>query len=311
MRRAVILGEGQLDGLLVARLHADELLLEARDELLGAEHQVGVARRAALEGLAVDLADEVDGHPVAFLGGPVLGLVGAGALGDALHLFLDLLVGDLDHRPLDLDAGRVLELEARQRLVGEGEAEVRLALQDLLGLALVLGHVDLRLHGGALVALGDDAARRGVEDVLDDLGHQRLAVHLAQVRHRDLARPEALQPHLVFGLVEPGLEARFKIRSGHDDLDLALQPLGLEFRYLHSGYLFDCRGTAAARPEPLMRNPWKRPLVRVEGLEPPCLSALGPKPSASANSATPARSADDGRRERAPLYHRRSGRERA
>jgi hypothetical protein len=32
-------------------------------------------------------------------------------------------------------------------------------------------------------------------------------------------------------------------------------------------------------------------LVRAEGLEPPCLAAFGPKPSASTSSATPAHGA--------------------
>ena len=62
---AVALGEGDLDLRLVAGLHADELLLEAGDEAARAEHQREVLGGAALEGLAVDLAVEVDHHLVA------------------------------------------------------------------------------------------------------------------------------------------------------------------------------------------------------------------------------------------------------
>ena len=50
---------------LVTGLGADQLFLEAGDELAGADFQRHVLRRAALEGGAVDRADEVDGHAVA------------------------------------------------------------------------------------------------------------------------------------------------------------------------------------------------------------------------------------------------------
>ena len=60
MRRLVILREGHGDLLLVAGLGADQLVLEAGDEFLGAEHQRLVVAGAAVEGLAADLADIVD-----------------------------------------------------------------------------------------------------------------------------------------------------------------------------------------------------------------------------------------------------------
>jgi hypothetical protein len=49
-------------------LAPDQLLLEAGDELARAQHQFHVGGRAALEGLAVHAADEVDHHLVAVLG---------------------------------------------------------------------------------------------------------------------------------------------------------------------------------------------------------------------------------------------------
>ena len=48
------------------------LLLEARDELTGAEHDLGVLRRAAFERLALDLADEIHQHLVAGLRGAIV-----------------------------------------------------------------------------------------------------------------------------------------------------------------------------------------------------------------------------------------------
>ena len=65
---AVALREGHLHLELVAGLRADELVLEARDEALRAEHQREVLGRAALELDAVDRALEVDDHLVAVLG---------------------------------------------------------------------------------------------------------------------------------------------------------------------------------------------------------------------------------------------------
>ena len=60
MRRLVVFREGHGDLLFVAGLGADELILEAGDELLGTQHQRLVGAGAAIEGLAVDLADIVD-----------------------------------------------------------------------------------------------------------------------------------------------------------------------------------------------------------------------------------------------------------
>ena len=105
MRRAVVVGEGDGDLLLVAGLGADQLVLEAGDEFLRAEDQRLGGARAAVEGDAVDLADIVDGDAVAFLGLAVLGLVAAGRFGDALDLLLDLVVRHVVDRAGDRDVG--------------------------------------------------------------------------------------------------------------------------------------------------------------------------------------------------------------
>ena len=73
MRRAIVLGERHLDLFLVAGLGADKLVLEAGDELAGAQDELGVGVGAALEGLAVDLAGVVHGDLVAVFGLAVLG----------------------------------------------------------------------------------------------------------------------------------------------------------------------------------------------------------------------------------------------
>ena len=201
MRRLVVLGESDGHELLIARLGADQLVLEARDELLGAEHQRLVGTGAAGEGLAADLADIVDRHAVAFGGLAVLRLVAASRFGDPLHLVFDFRLRHVVNLTRHLDVGEVLDLDRRDDFVVEAELEVGAARQDLLGFLLVLGHDDFGLHGGLLAATRDDRTSRVVEDLVDDLGHERFAVHLAQVLHRHLARAEAVDPHLVAGIV--------------------------------------------------------------------------------------------------------------
>src|SRR5690606_21849430 len=78
------LRECRADGALLARLGALETVLETGDEAALAEHDVDALSGAALERLAVDLADEVDGQPVALLGSPALGNLVAGAAVDEL-----------------------------------------------------------------------------------------------------------------------------------------------------------------------------------------------------------------------------------
>ena len=97
-------GEGHLDQDLVSRLGADELLLETGNELAGAEGQGGVFRPAALEGLAVHPAKEVNQELVAILGldrlslARLVGLAGLRQLGQSLadFFFSRLIDGALE-----------------------------------------------------------------------------------------------------------------------------------------------------------------------------------------------------------------------
>ena len=98
----------------------------------------------------------VDGDAVAFSALPSFGLVAARGFGDALHLLVDLGVRHVEDLAGHLDAGEILDLDRRNDLIGELELEIGAAGEDLLGFLLVLGHVDLGLHGGLLAALGDD-----------------------------------------------------------------------------------------------------------------------------------------------------------
>ena len=65
---AVIGRESDFERALLADADADQLVLEAGNEGAGADLHGDVVAGAALEGLAVDLADKGNGHAVAVLG---------------------------------------------------------------------------------------------------------------------------------------------------------------------------------------------------------------------------------------------------
>ena len=74
----VVVGEGDVEALLLAGLDADELLLEAGDEVAAADLVHLVLALGALDGLAVTAAREVHEHEVAGLHGAVLDRLQAG-----------------------------------------------------------------------------------------------------------------------------------------------------------------------------------------------------------------------------------------
>ena len=177
----------------LADAHADELVLEARDEGAGADIDADVAAGAALERLAVELAGEVDDDAIALLdlGAFALGGVGLVLLGDLVERLVDLGVGDLGGQPLELYAAEVGELDLRQHFERERVGEIDIAGDDALDLRLLVRNGDLRLHGEPEAALLHDLGIHLADHGLNRLGHDRAAIDLAQVRHRDLAGPEA------------------------------------------------------------------------------------------------------------------------
>src|SRR6185295_6131876 len=175
----------------------------------------------------------------------------------------------------------------------------------------------------AEAAVGEDL-RVGVADgLVDGLGHDRAAIYLLQVAHRHLAGAEAVELHLVLEVDQLGARLGIEIRCGDADLELVLQSLGEGFGDLHGVNLLPLAPGQSGRqcqmfeawpcslppvvrltlaPRPGSRpssirhaNAWIERLVRAEGLEPPQLSSLEPKSSASTSSATPASSIMSGR----------------
>ena len=114
----IVLREVDVDGLFLARLRAEQLFLEAGDELARAQPQDEPLGGAALEGLAVDAADEVDRDLVAvFRLGPLLrGAEMPVLLAEAPDRFVDFLVLRPDDHALELQRGEVDRLDLRHQL---------------------------------------------------------------------------------------------------------------------------------------------------------------------------------------------------
>ena len=282
----------------LARDRADQRILEAGDERVGAEHDLDVLARAALERLAVDRADEIDRH-ASWLGRLAFGprVVDAAGVGQALE-------GVRRPRPrrrrpaARAQYREIADLELRQHFQRHFESEIAARLQrrlDLLGLGR---QFDLRLHGEAQAVLVDDLLVGRVDRLLHDIGHHGAAIDALEMGDRHLARAEAVDLDLGLEVGELRVELRGEIAGGHHDVIFALQPLAQRLRHLHRQNrlsLIDQRPTAsAARPNSprfavaLANHSQRAAMVRAEGLEPPRFWSPEPKSGASTSSATPA-----------------------
>ena len=214
---AVVRREGHLHRFLIAGRGAGQLLLEAGDELARADHQLGVLGRAALKGLAVDAADEIDGQLVAvtgFHGFARALLVGAALLGQIRQRLGDLGGLRLIDQPLQLQLRDVDRLEIRHHLDVQLVVEVLLAGQHLVHVRL---RRQVRGRGGAQAVILQHLLAGLVDGLLDQFAHQRLAVDTAHVRHRHLAGTEAADVQPRSDLGDLGFELFGQV--GRADLD--------------------------------------------------------------------------------------------
>src|SRR5258705_1610079 len=114
-------------------------MIEALDQLLVAELEQVVARRAALEGLAVDLAAKVEQQEIPVAGAALDRLEPGEALAQAAELLIDDVLRHLGVRLADLEPSIVAELRPGAHPDLELERE-RLAV--LIG---DRGQLDLRI----------------------------------------------------------------------------------------------------------------------------------------------------------------------
>ena len=200
--RGVVLGEGDVDILLLAGLHADQLVLETGDKAAGADLQIKILALAAIECLAIIKALKIDIRGVALLHGAVHGNQTAVAV---RHLFQPSVHIGSSH--LDLRLRRLQALVLAQlhlRVYGHGALEHHTVLGAAL--QLHLGIADdvqfLLLHGG-LIGVGENDIHGFL---IKDLG----AVHLLDDLTGGLTHAEAgyvdLTAHLQIRFVDGGLE---------------------------------------------------------------------------------------------------------
>ena len=151
----IILGEGDVEILLFAGLHADDLILKAGDEAAGTELELVVLALAALERLAIVEAFEVDDGDVALLGLAVNRDKAGVALGHLVQALLNVISADLD---LFLLRGQALVLaELDLGIHGNGRLEGEAVLVDLVVHDLDLGiadNVEAALADGLRICLG-------------------------------------------------------------------------------------------------------------------------------------------------------------
>ena len=192
----VVVREGDLDLDLVAGVGAGQLILEVVDQLARTERQQVVVGLAALKGLAVDEALEVDQHRVALFRGALDRLEAREALADPVDLGGDDLLVDLFVLLADLERLVLAELRHRAHADDEFEAQ-RLALGLRGGDEVDVGFADRRDAGveeRRFVPLGQRVTDRFGEDggEAHPLDHQvRRRFAFAEAGEAEFARHRA------------------------------------------------------------------------------------------------------------------------
>ena len=166
MLGAVLFRERHVDGFCVTGFDADELVLETGNELAGAQNKLETFCRTALERLAIDLADEIDGELIFVLGLALHIRIGAVGRRDLLQAFIDHRIVHVDDRAFDGDAGKILHFEIGNDLIGNGDLQIALAGDDILSFALVLGQREFRLAGRLFLTLGNGGVGGFVQRVV-------------------------------------------------------------------------------------------------------------------------------------------------
>ena len=215
---AVVVGrEGQREGLALAGLHAAHGVLEFLEHLAFADQELEVLGLAALEGLAVDLAFEVDRHAVAFLGRGVLRALGEGAalLAQDVQRLVDGGVAHFGAELLDFGRGQVADLHFGIDLEHRVESQLALGRCFLLGDLGLAGDAQLGLVGG----LGESLAHL----VVHHLVVHRVAVALGHDGHRHLAGTEAVHLDGARQALQAGIDFGLDDVDGQRQRDLAFQ----------------------------------------------------------------------------------------
>src|SRR6185437_7342276 len=233
------LGKGRANDALVACGDAHELVLESRQERVRTERHLDVPAFAALKGNAVDGSIEIYRDAVMRLGSRARRLVTVRAtLPDKpVERGVDIGWFDVGGQALERDLREIANLEDRQNLERDLEVEIAAGLEGGFDRGLVARKLDLGLAGEAQMVVVDDLLVGAGDGLLDDFGHHRLAVNLAQMLDRHLARAEAVEADLLLELGELSVELRGEVARGQRNIVLALQALAERLGHLHLAFL--------------------------------------------------------------------------
>src|SRR5690606_26919935 len=161
---------------------------------------------------------EVHQHAVALLRGALHRLVGDALATHALEHGVDVFLGDLEHRALDLERLDRLDLDVGHHLDDRGELQV-LARVDLDGL-------HPRAAGRAQLLLGDHVAVGLADQLRDGVAMHLGAELLADDGDGHLALAEAADVRGAREVTQAALHFAGNARVGHLNLDTPLEALG-------------------------------------------------------------------------------------
>ena len=213
--RVVVLGELDLEGLLVAGLDTREPFLEVRQHLALPKNHGHFLALPAFDEFAFELSGKIDNHAIAvralaFNFGP-----GGFLLSEVLDHVVEITVADFDVGFLYLDLVEVLQLDLGHDLEGRDIGEI-LAVIAALGLDLRAAcRIQVLLLHGIRVTL------------LHQLGQHFLAnlraIPLPDDLGRYLARPESLDFYGLANGLEPGVDLFFDALGGQLDAHAPFQ----------------------------------------------------------------------------------------
>src|SRR5690606_25331038 len=221
----VILGEGRGDHALFAGLDTNQCFFEARNHATRAQHQLGALGRATGEDFTVDLADEIHVQLVVVLGCTLDVLIAGVLLAQDVQHVVDVGIGNLGLRALDLDG-----LEAGNLELGE-----YFECSDVLEVLALLEH--FRLDGrraSRVQLLGNHGfIEGGLAQIAQRFLPSRRFVTLAEHAHRHPPGTETWHLGTTYGLLQTlvdfGRDALEPTANGH----AALKSGGAFNRNLH------------------------------------------------------------------------------
>src|SRR5579883_2569353 len=221
----VIRWKGDAHEAFFAGARAQQLLLEAGQQLARPELDPPILAARPGNLAILDPALDIGDDDVAALGRAIDGFALALLLGKTRERPVDLLFGDFDGEPLDVEIR-----EIRLRDVGQQFDRQRVFE---IGALAERYDVELGRQGRTQIVLADRRAGGGLDRALQHLAENRCAVALAQDAHRHLARAEPRNADLAADLFQPFGELSGKLARRHDDAELALEPVAVGFGHLH------------------------------------------------------------------------------